>query len=52
MLSEFTRIGVDAAALAGQLQREGVESFDKSWQDLMDRIASKSGTLETVDQVR
>ena len=52
MLAEFTRIGVDAAALAGQLQREGVGSFDKSWRDLMDRIASKSGTLETVDQVR
>jgi transaldolase len=52
MLAEFTRIGVDAAALAGQLQREGVQSFDKSWRDLMDRIASKSGTLETVDQVR
>jgi transaldolase len=50
MLAEFTRIGVDDAALAAQLQREGVESFDKSWQDLMDRIASKSATLETIDQ--
>ena len=49
MLAEFTRIGVDDAALAAQLQREGVESFDKSWQDLMDRIASKSATLETID---
>ncbi len=42
MLAEFTRIGVDSAALAAQLQREGAESFDKSWQDLMACIASKS----------
>ena len=50
MLAEFTRIGVDSAALAAQLQREGAESFDKSWQDLMACIASKSAALETVDQ--
>ena len=50
VLAEFTRAGVDDAALAAQLQREGTESFDKSWQDLMGRIASKSATLATVDQ--
>jgi len=50
MRAEFARIGVDDAALATQLQREGAESFDKSWQDLMDRIASKSATPETADQ--
>ena len=50
VLAEFARIGVDDAALAAQLQREGTESFDKSWQDLMGRIASKSAMLETVDQ--
>jgi transaldolase len=50
VLAEFKRIGVDDLALAARLQREGAESFDKSWQDLMDRIASKSATLATVDQ--
>jgi transaldolase len=50
VLAEFTRAGVDHAALAAQLQREGTESFDKSWQDLMHRIDSKSAKLETVDQ--
>jgi hypothetical protein len=50
VLAEFTRAGVDDAALAAQLQREGTESFGKSWQDLLGRIASKSATLETVDQ--
>jgi transaldolase len=52
VLAEFKKIGVDHLALADQLQREGTESFDKSWQDLMDRIASKSATLATVDQTR
>jgi transaldolase len=50
VLAEFTRIGLDDAALATQLQLEGTESFDKSWQELMGRIASKSATLETIDQ--
>ena len=48
VLAEFARIGVDDAALAAQLQREGAESFDKSWRNLLDRIASKSPTPETV----
>ena len=43
---------IDDAALAAQLQREGTESFDKSWQDLMDRIAAKSTLLETGHQTR
>lgn len=50
VLAEFTRIGVDDAALAAQLQHEGAESFGKSWQDLMARIASKSATPETADR--
>ena len=45
-LAAFRRVGVDDAALATQLQREGTVSFDKSWQDLLDCIASKSATLE------
>lgn len=45
-LAAFRRIGVDDAALATQLQREGTASFDKSWQDLLDCIASKHAMLE------
>jgi transaldolase len=50
VLAEFTQAGVDHAALAAQLQREGTESFDKSWQDLMDCIAAKSASLKKVDR--
>jgi len=47
-LAAFRLIGVDDAALAAQLQREGTASFDKSWQDLLACIASKSAMLEHV----
>jgi transaldolase len=50
VLAEFTQKGVDHAALADQLQREGTESFDKSWRDLMDCIVAKSAVLKKVDQ--
>jgi transaldolase len=50
VLDEFTQAGVDHTALAAQLQREGTESFDKSWQDLMDCIAAKSASLKEVDR--
>ena len=45
-LAAFRRIGVDDAALATQLQREGTASFEWSWQDLLDCIASKNAMLE------
>jgi transaldolase len=45
MLAEFTRAGVDEGALAATLQREGALSFAKSWNELLDRIASKSAAL-------
>lgn len=41
MLARFTQAGVDNAALAAELQREGALSFDKSWNDLLASIASK-----------
>jgi transaldolase len=50
VLAEFTQAGVDETALAAQLQREGTESFDKSWQDLMDCLAAKSASLKKVDR--
>jgi transaldolase len=46
VLAQFARAGIDAAALAVQLQREGAAAFDKSWQELLKRIASKSAMLE------
>ncbi len=45
LLAEFARAGVDNAALASELQREGTRSFTQSWRDLMDRIVSKSAVL-------
>ena len=45
VLANFARAGVDAAALASDLQQEGTVSFANSWNDLMDCIASKSALL-------
>jgi transaldolase len=46
VIESFARAGVDVSALGGQLQREGAQSFDASWQDLMSCIAAKSRALE------
>ncbi|PYS50294.1 MAG: transaldolase [Acidobacteria bacterium] len=48
VLAEFSRAGVDDATLAAQLQREGAEAFDQSWNDLMECIATKSRLLKRV----
>jgi transaldolase len=45
ILAGFARAGVDAGALAATLQLEGAQSFAKSWNELLDRIASKSAAL-------
>jgi transaldolase len=47
VLARFAQAGIDIDALAAQLQEEGAKSFDKSWDDLMAVIASKSALLET-----
>jgi transaldolase len=44
-IAEFERAGVDVAALAQQLQREGAEAFVKSWNELLQRIGAKSEAL-------
>jgi transaldolase len=49
VLGEFTRAGVDDTALAARLQREGTASFDKSWKDLLDRVAVKRAMLAQRD---
>lgn len=41
-LAEFARAGVDDAALAQRLLREGAQSFDRSWASLMECIAAKA----------
>ena len=46
VLAEFAKAGIDIKALADQLQEEGVESFVKSWNELIESIASKSIDLE------
>jgi transaldolase len=50
VLAEFTRVGVDDAALAARLQREGTASFDKSWKELLDRLAAKRAMLAPRDR--
>jgi transaldolase len=45
LLAEFAKAGIDTDAVAAQLLKEGVASFAKSWNDLLDCIASKSKTL-------
>ncbi|BBP00823.1 transaldolase [Sulfuriferula nivalis] len=45
VIAEFTREGINDAALAAELQLEGTASFAKSWRDLMACIASKSAAL-------
>ena len=46
VLAEFARAGVNHAELAEELQREGAEAFDRSWNDLMDCLRSKSEELQ------
>ena len=45
-LARFAAAKVDVGALAQQLQEEGAKSFDKSWNDLMGVIGSKSTQLK------
>jgi transaldolase len=45
MLARFTEAGVDTAALADQLQRDGAASFVDAWKELMDRISAQSSAL-------
>jgi transaldolase len=47
VLAEFAKAGIEANALAAQLQDEGAKSFVKSWNELMGVIASKSAALQT-----
>jgi transaldolase len=46
VLDQFAKAGIDIDTLGAQLQEEGAESFVKSWNDLMECIASKSEALK------
>ncbi len=46
VLSRFQQVGLDLDALATRLQHEGAEAFDRSWNDLMECIRSKSEVLQ------
>ncbi len=49
VLAKFAKSGIDLDALAAQLQDEGAKSFTKSWNELMESIASKGQTLKGVN---
>lgn len=46
VLEQFAQAGVDVDALAARLQDEGAKSFVKSWNELMEVIASKGEALK------
>jgi transaldolase len=46
VLAEFAKAGIDTDGVAAKLLDEGVASFAKSWNDLLDCIASKSEALK------
>jgi hypothetical protein len=52
VLAQFTRAGIDIEAMAAQLQDEGARAFVKSWNELMDVIASKSAALAKASSAR
>lgn len=45
VLDEFAKASIDVAALAGQLQRDGAEAFDRSWKDMLASIEAKRASL-------
>ncbi len=50
VIAEFVREGILDEVLAADLQRQGTESFTRSWSDLMARLASKCLALAKADQ--
>ena len=47
VLASAEQSGVDIAALADQLQREGAASFVKSWESLLDTVGQKIAALQS-----
>jgi len=44
-ITKIAGAGIDIDALAAQLQREGAESFVKSWNELLAQVESKTATV-------
>lgn len=44
-LKDFETAGVDLAALADKLQRDGADAFVRSWQELLHTVETKANTL-------
>jgi transaldolase len=51
VIAAFAKAGIDDDQLAADLQREGAESFVKSWKDLLDRIHSKQTALKAAAEM-
>jgi transaldolase len=49
VLDEFEEAGVGVAELAARLQAEGAETFDASWNELMESIEAKSRKLAATE---
>ena len=45
VIAAFAQAGIDTAALAAELQRQGAEAFAASWQDLLARIGARHEQL-------
>jgi transaldolase len=45
VIAAFTQAGIDVAALAGDLQRQGADGFVASWRDLLGRIGARHQQL-------
>ncbi len=45
VIAAFAQAGIDTAALAAELQRQGAEAFAASWQDLLARIGARREQL-------
>jgi len=50
VIAEFTRESINDEALAADLQRQGTESFMRSWRDLLSRLAEKCAVLSKADR--
>lgn len=47
VLARFTKAGIDTDVIAARLQEEGAKSFVKSWNELLECIASRSESLRS-----
>jgi transaldolase len=45
VLAAYEKAGISVSGLAAQLQKEGADSFVKSWQDLLQSIETKTKAL-------